>query len=517
MDPTVSVSQWKGEKLKNSSHWPAWYSAMEQFAKIRKVWDYCNPEKPVPEVLEEPHAPVRPRLVIPRGATAETAKTLREEHKGRQMEYSYDYDDYKEELECYEKAKDGLQSVEFVITASTDTKLHRLMDDLETPYEKISFLQKLFSHTKSHQNEVLLRWAEGCVRPPKKGQNVLSWLEEWELMRDEAVNLKVESDTAQHPQLFLHAVKDILPVWWEARFQNIVLRSNTIKINDLIESFRTSYTMLYLETTRPNTNRTSKAAFASSTWQGKTEAEAPKADRKDGRTGPFQDRSYCPCGRKHPVTRCWVLNEDQRPDGWMGLRKASEALKKSFKKEPEWKVWAENQIKNSPDFAENPSESANLAHVGFAIVALSTKVDTKYRDQWVLGTGASVHICNDRTKFTEYKEDPSYLRMGDNRTAIAGVGTATFTGRDPATGGSRVVNLYNCRYSPDFHCNLVSLRRIEDHGGWWDMKQGRIMNGDQPILETYREHDIYLFSQTQDDPTFFRPKTDSRRLRSRPR
>ncbi|KAJ5642646.1 hypothetical protein N7490_006646 [Penicillium lividum] len=502
MDPTVSVSQWKGEKLKNSSHWPAWYSAMKQFAKTRKVWDYCNPEKPAPEVLEEPQAPARPRLHIPRGATTEVAKTLREEFKDRQMEYSYDHDDYKEELKRYEKVENGLQSVEFVITASTDTKLHRLMDDLETPYEKISFLKKRFSHTKSHQNEVLLRWAEGCVRPPNKGQNVLSWLEEWELIRDEAVNQKVESDTAQHPQLFLHAVKDILPVWWEARFQDIVLRSNTIEINDLIESFRTSYTMSYSETTKKNINSTSKAAFATSTWQGKTEAETSRTDRKDGKTGPFQDRSYCPCGMKHPVTRCWVLNEDQRPDGWMGLRKASEALKKSFKKEPEWKVWAENQLKNasnSYESTEKTSESANLAHVGFATVALSTEVDTKYRDQWVLDTGASVHVCNDRTKFTEYKEDPSYLRTGDNRTAIAGVGTATFTGRDPTTGRPRVVNLYNCRYSPDFHCNLVSLGRIEDHGGWWDMKHGRIMIGDQPILETYREHDIYLFSQTRDD------------------
>jgi hypothetical protein len=103
MDPTVSVSQWKGEKLKNSSHWPAWYSAMKQFAKTRKVWDYCNSEKPAPEVLEEPQAAVRPRLVIPRGATTEIAKTLREEYKDRQMEYSYDHDDYKEELKKYEK------------------------------------------------------------------------------------------------------------------------------------------------------------------------------------------------------------------------------------------------------------------------------------------------------------------------------------------------------------------------------------------------------------------------------
>ncbi|KAJ5642760.1 hypothetical protein N7490_006760 [Penicillium lividum] len=319
----------------------------------------------------------------------------------------------------------------------TDTKLYRLIDDLETLYEKISFLKKRFSYTKSYQNE----------------------LEEWELIRDEAVNLKVKSDTAQHPQLFLYAVKDILPVWWEARFQDIVLRSNIIEINDLIKSFCTSYTMLYSETTKKNTNSISKAAFATLTWQGKTEAETSKTDRKDGKTGAFQDRSYCPYGIRHPVTRPetgWV----DRPT--KGLRSVKKVIQKGTR--------AENQIKNSPDFAEKPSKSANLAHVGFTTVALSTEVNTKYRDQWVLDTGASVHVYNNRTKFTEYKKDPSYLRTGDNRTAIAGVGTATFNRRDPITGRPRVVNLYNYRYSLDFHCNLVSLGRIEDHRGWWDMK-----------------------------------------------
>ncbi|KAJ6022979.1 hypothetical protein N7460_012269 [Penicillium canescens] len=483
MDSTSTVSQWRGEKLKSAAQWHSWYAAMKRYAQNLDVWVYCNPElsrSTLRQPMEMPVRPEIPTLQLAEDLSTAQLRLLKEEYKEEKASWRDDMDLYKLSLAEYKEQQKGLRLVDQAITNSIEVKLQRIMDRLETPYERLRFLYKRFARSNSYNVDVLLRWREEDIKGPKKGANVLQWLEDWELLREEVIKLQLESDTF-HSVLFLKAVKEVLPVWWEARYQQIVIESQPTNMVALLDSFRASYT----ETRKtapavPN----SKPAFATSTWQGHKEA---KPGNQAETFIEFKDRRVCPCGGFHAVADCWSMNPTIRPEGWKVADHRQAKINKAFGREPEWKIWVENEIKNKGGFGDQ--RSANLAtteasdnittYTGFSTMML----DDQYRDQWVMDSGASVHVCNDRTKFIDYKENKTYLRTGNGQTPALGVGTAIMTGIDPVTGVARNISLSNCLYSPSFHCNLVSLARVEEKGGWWNTKKGWVIdNKGVPVM-----------------------------------
>lgn len=449
--------------------------------------------------------PVRPQMPVfdpVEDLSAAQLRLLKEEHKEEKAGWRDDMDLYKLSLAEYKEQQKGLRLVDQAITNSIEAKLQRIMDRLETPYERLRFLYKRFARSNSYNVDVLLRWREEDIKGPKKGANVLQWLEDWELLREEVIKLQLESDTF-HSVLFLKAVKEVLPVWWEARYQQIVIESQPTNMVALLDSFRASYTETRTQTTAPAVPN-SKPAFATSTWQGHKEA---KPGNQSEKFIDFKDRRTCPCGGFHAAADCWSMNPTIRPEGWKVADHRQAKINQAFEKEPEWKIWVENEIKSKGGFGDQ--RSANLAttgasddiktYTGFSTVML----DDQYRDQWVLDSGASVHVCNDRTKFIDYEEKKSYLRTGNGRTPALGVGTAIMTGMDPITRVARNISLSNCQYSPTFHCNLVSLARVEDKGAWWNTKKGWVIdNKGVPVFVTYRDQDqdIYLCFQPKKEP-----------------
>ncbi|KAJ6088976.1 hypothetical protein N7499_003084 [Penicillium canescens] len=502
MDSTSTVSQWRGEKLKSAAQWHSWYAAMKRYAQNLDVWVYCNPElsrSTLRQPMEMPVRPEIPTLQLAEDLSTAQLRLLKEEYKEEKASWRDDMDLYKLSLAEYKEQQKGLRLVDQAITNSIEVKLQRIMDRLETPYERLRFLYKRFARSNSYNVDVLLRWREEDIKGPKKGANVLQWLEDWELLREEVIKLQLESDTF-HSVLFLKAVKEVLPVWWEARYQQIVIESQPTNMVALLDSFRASYT----ETRKtapavPN----SKPAFATSTWQGHKEA---KPGNQAETFIEFKDRRVCPCGGFHAVADCWSMNPTIRPEGWKVADHRQAKINKAFGREPEWKIWVENEIKNKGGFGDQ--RSANLAtteasdnittYTGFSTMML----DDQYRDQWVMDSGASVHVCNDRTKFIDYKENKTYLRTGNGQTPALGVGTAIMTGIDPVTGVARNISLSNCLYSPSFHCNLVSLARVEEKGGWWNTKKGWVIdNKGVPVMVVYRDpdQDIYLCLQPRNE------------------
>ncbi|KAJ5631912.1 uncharacterized protein N7484_012012 [Penicillium longicatenatum] len=149
--------------------------------------------------------PAQPALDIPDEITAGALKSLKEEFRENQSIWRDEMDIYKIRLAAFEKQE-------------KEPKLNRVLDRLDTPYERMRFLANRFSRTNAYGVEVFLRWREDATKGPKKGEDVLKWLDEWESLREEVVSLNYEN-ASFHPLLFMKAVKEVLPSWWENRFQ----------------------------------------------------------------------------------------------------------------------------------------------------------------------------------------------------------------------------------------------------------------------------------------------------------
>jgi len=81
---------------------------------------------------------------------------------------------------------------------------------------------------------------------------------------------------------------------------------------------------------------------------------------------------------------------------------------------------------------------------------------------WVIDSGASIHCVSDPSLLTSvhYKHPPVLIKVADNRTLRAhAVGTAILPLLDQHN-RTHHITLHNVIYHPNFHTNLLSVRRL---------------------------------------------------------
>lgn len=114
---------------------------------------------------------------------------------------------------------------------------------------------------------------------------------------------------------FLRAVKDILPVWWQLKFEAIVLHQEEWDTRYLVENFRGTYRELHPQKEK-TVSTLSKASF--STLQGfeeaKPEPQQSQQPQRERSLPPIPKR-WCPCGNQsHRPWHCWTINREAYPD-----------------------------------------------------------------------------------------------------------------------------------------------------------------------------------------------------------
>ena len=88
--------------------------------------------------------------------------------------------------------------------------------------------------------------------------------------------------------------------------------------------------------------------------------------------------------------------------------------------------------------------------------------NARRRHDWVIDSGASVHCISDPSLLTSvyYKHPPVLIKVADNRTLHAhAVGTAILPLVDQHN-RTHNITLHNVIYHPNFHTNLISVRRL---------------------------------------------------------
>lgn len=460
------ISAMKGDKLKDSPQWRNWFARVKLFARQKKVWDLVNPQIEE-DYLEQPmRKPKRPQY--PEGGT-ESAK----------REWRDRLDIYKLDLAEWEQQAQGLDAVNEWIITNLDPIHHASLLDYETPYERLVYLTTRFARSNAYEEDIRAQWKWFSSSSPRKGVDINRWLDDWNTLREQAVSLDLPEVKSANKD-FLCAVKDVLPTWWQAKYESIIMNHENWETQDLIENFRGFYQEMVPQ--KP-TSTISKASF--STFQDYEEAEAEtdqlqKPPQKQGNKPPIPKR-WCPCGnRGHKPWLCYVINEAIRPQGWTIQKAKKQKVDKALKDDPQWKDWIETKVKENNErqqIEEKPNESANSVlpsqtsfFTSTDIAALNSAPESfqDLRSRWILDNASSMHVCNDRNRFTTFTSTNSNLKTGDSTTRVEGLGTVELQGVDPTTGKEKAITLSNALYSPGFHTNLVSYGALKKKGGRWD-------------------------------------------------
>ncbi|KAJ5320393.1 hypothetical protein N7508_000676, partial [Penicillium antarcticum] len=173
MDSTY-LSAMRSETLKNSSQWRSWHNRMKAFALQRLVWDLCNSaieKAKLPTPLLEPIVP-------------EYSETGDQDEKARWRDL---FEVYKIEAIRWKRQRKGL--------------LER------------------FANSRALEEEIRMKWRAFPSQKPTG--DVDEWVTLWEEMYEQAASLK-SSDVASANKDFLQAIKEVLPTWWQANYQQII-------------------------------------------------------------------------------------------------------------------------------------------------------------------------------------------------------------------------------------------------------------------------------------------------------
>jgi hypothetical protein len=113
---------------------------------------------------------------------------------------------------------------------------------------------------------------------------------------------------------------------------------------------------------------------------------------------------------------------------------------------------------SEPEEDQEPTKSTNFNH------------STSNNKQWLFDTGSTVHICTDRSLFSELRRSGNLgvVRTGGGPVSPQGVGTVKvnfFTGLSEGKAQFKPITLTETLYIPDFPLNVVSGHRLYASGG----------------------------------------------------
>lgn len=96
-------------------------------------------------------------------------------------------------------------------------------------------------------------------------------------------------------------------------------------------------------------------------------------------------------------------------------------------------------------------------------LALSTTTKDVYDDYFRLDNCADTHVCNDLSRFTQYKPlNDEIIHFGNTGTHIEGTGSVTVQVNTPSD--PNLIQLENVAYVPGFHWNLINMDTLEKQG-----------------------------------------------------
>jgi len=512
MEASAILSAMKGDKLREPAQWATWQAKVVQFAEQRDVWEYCDPDTQLDKLPKPAQTPVFPEY--PEDGDAEKKREWRDR-----------MDIFKFKHSQWEKQKKSLGDVNEYILSHLDAKYHRILLAQKTPYDRMVALKARFARRTAYEEELRAKWYH--FAPQKASKDVNQWIDIWDTLREEVISVGIEVNDDDAVRHFLAATKDILPTWWQGAYTQCVLNREKREIRDLIEEFRN----LYRELGPKQQSSSPKSAFSS--WHGHDDANQQPQKTQTNKetsnktteyppavsTGPMHQRT-CPCGRtmgNHKFRTCWYLRPELAPQSFQLREHTKQKVEKLLAADPNWRKWIDDEIRKHRDTQKGEAlEVAEFTEVvkdhtvmNFCTIT-STQIDSTImsveqkaaripalKTRWILDSGATTHICNDKRRFIDFKPYNATMATGDGSTKATGIGTASLTGRNPETGEERVITLSDTVYAPGFHVSIVSYGKLKRKGATWCQETDVILDpARRPVVSTTQwDMDLWVFDR----------------------
>lgn len=469
-----AISVTNDVKLRSEHDWVVWYSRLRDVSINREVWDMINPN-----VEERTPIPPRPKApVFGDDVSSERMNAL--------------CNVYKHQKDDYDEVTLSLAQISEWVAATIPSEVSYALEQKERLPDRLIYLRDRFSRNAVNKHKYRIQWYRWANYPPGRGEDIEEWLAKWELLRDrvEMTGFKIYPS-----QDFMIATTNLpLQAWWSKWNEKIIVNEEDVDSKTLVTSFRNEWTQHYGSKQPGIVVEPPRTAF--STLQGFEEASP------DTQKAPYDERP-CPCGRQgHKAWLCYTMNEKVRPSGWrLSRRGRQSAINEALKDDEGFRTWIENKIREhnarskSPqstscgnhssrkDCEKLPSSSPPINANRDARWAMATAFNVipnlrSLRDEWILDTGASSHVCNDKRDFVTLSEATSTLRTGDTVSAVKGYGDAYMAVVCPTTGRKELVRLRNVAYAPGFHVNLVSYSLAKDANFKWNEDENYLQDSD---------------------------------------
>jgi hypothetical protein len=491
--------------LKTKENYPNWLEYILIIADQHGVKEYINPdtaEKAVPD------DPVRPSpAIVKEGATLYSQLNTDEKDHLKWLITQYD-----DELRTTRKIRDGIADVRKEIQETvaeehftyTKGKCREVMIKLKNRFKATDYqLKEKYSKT----------W-EGL----KKSTKVLemdAWLTQWENTYDECIELKMPIVQDDYPvNDFLRTLSKISPSFSNT-YSVEVAKGTKFDFKDVLETYR----RWYYNQAATDTPRAQSTVYLTETLAPMASPATPqptlKGKNKDGKKPPPKG---CVCGEMHYWSKCpylfeWNRTADFKADSEV-QRKVDIAKKKAqVANTIQSIIDKHNKAKGSDgkSTAASQSESSKEVPSNFVVYRPTIYGPTVSLDHvhlallnsFILDTGATDHVCNDRAKFTDFRpaSEDDFLIAGNSSVAIEGYGKVKIEVQCEITpntpNGTRVITLLEVQYCPSFTTNVVSYNRFYDAGVYWQFETQTLQYGDIVLAKVPRKHGQWLLQYTE--------------------
>ena len=109
------------------------------------------------------------------------------------------------------------------------------------------------------------------------------------------------------------------------------------------------------------------------------------------------------------------------------------------------------------------------------------------RNAAILDTGTTIDVFNEITRFINFHTASvgDFLWAGTQKVAIQGYGDVDIAIDSPM--GKEILRLHDVAFCEDFACSIVSFRKLQRRGYWWDTRPG------QNCLRRSADHSILAY------------------------
>lgn len=210
-----------------------------------------------------------------------------------------------------------------------------------------------------------------------------------------------------------------------------------------------------------NTNLGSGAAFIAkgsksrnfNTTRRSNRRQQDSWDRKDSQE---QTIKCYTCQGNHKEADCYYAHPEKAPKGWLQRHLQPPGGKRS----------------------SNESQTMTLY-----ATCLLAKPDLK--DDWLLDSGATRHMCNNLALFHIYEEKEDIVQVGKGSIPSKGVGTIQFESENGH------FNLSNVLYVPELASNLLSLSQLKKSGCHFSTMTNTLLWNGRPLLRFKEDQGLF--------------------------